>query len=331
MSFYAKKNVIPMNVSLIAATTFAMFAFAGNSVLCRLALEQAAIDPASFTSVRLISGAIMLIILMLVKPFQKSALTTQHAFIKNSNSVDDLKISPAASLGQKLRWFIGFNNSSWFGGIFLFAYAAGFSFAYISLPTGTGALILFAAVQITMLSYAIFNAVRLSSMQCFGLFIALLGLIYLLLPGISSPPIFGSLLMVIAGISWGAYSILGKTAINATQSSVENFTRAIVPALLLSLIFYSELSITSNGILLAIASGAITSGLGYAVWYAVLPQLKSASAASLQLTVPVIATLGGVIFLNEALSVRLTIASIAILGGVALVVLMPTKTTPRVK
>jgi drug/metabolite transporter (DMT)-like permease len=316
-----------MSFPLVFATALAMLAFAGNSVICRLALEQGAIDPASFTSVRLISGAIMLLILVLVIPrkeisdaFQSASQTTRESDVINLNK--PLK----NSLNQTLKRFLSFDNSNWYGAMWLFAYAAGFSFAYITLPAGTGALILFATVQITMLSHALFNNVSLSRMQWIGFLIALLGLVYLFLPGLSAPPLLGSFLMMIAGISWGAYSILGKKVANAMQSSTENFIRAIVPTILLSLIFLGDMSMTKIGILLAITSGAITSGVGYAIWYSVLPKLKSASAASLQLTVPVIATIGGVIWLNEALSIRLIIASASILGGVALVVLMPKKT-----
>ncbi len=321
-----------MNFPLITATLMAMLAFAGNSVLCRLALEHGAIDPASFTLVRLVSGAIMLVILVFLIPLLETIKTSLLSSSKNTEKdIKNLHQSPKPAFRQKMSHFIKFNNSSWFGGLFLFAYAAGFSFAYITLPAGTGALILFATVQITMLTYALFNAVRLSGTQWFGLLIALLGLIYLFLPGISAPPLVGALLMVAAGISWGAYSILGKKVANATQSSAENFVRAIVPAIFLSLIFLSDISMTPYGVLLAISSGAITSGIGYAIWYAVLPQLKAASAASLQLTVPVIATIGGVIWLSEEVNIRLAIASISILGGVALVVLMPKKTKNSAK
>jgi drug/metabolite transporter (DMT)-like permease len=214
-------------------------------------------------------------------------------------------------------------QSSWLGGISLFAYAAGFSFAYISLPTGTGALILFAMVQITMLSYALVKGSRFSLAQWFGFAMALVGLVYLFLPGISAPPLLGATLMGIAGIAWGVYSILGKRVVNPTQSTTENFIRASIITLLLSLIFINDISISLQGAVLAIASGALTSGIGYAIWYAVLPFLKAASSASLQLTVPVIATIGGVVWLQEEVSIRLALASISILGGVAIVVLLP--------
>jgi drug/metabolite transporter (DMT)-like permease len=306
-----------MNIKLIAATTLAILAFAGNSVLGRLALENAAIDPASFTSFRLISGSIMLSALLVFLPrlqFNNAQLPTDSDQGKSSNTIAN-RLSSLCTL----------KHSSWWGGLSLFAYAASFSFAYITLATGTGALILFAMVQITMISYALFNGARFSSAQWSGFAIALIGLIYLFLPGISAPPLIGALLMLIAGFAWGVYSILGKNVKNPTQSTAENFIRASIVALLLSLIFYQDISITREGFLLAVASGALTSGIGYAVWYAVLPYLKPANSASLQLTVPVIATIGGVIYVGEEVSVRLALASLAILGGVAMVVLLPKK------
>lgn len=303
-----------MNFRLIIGTVTAMLAFAGNSVLCRLALEQFTIDPASFTLIRLLSGAIVLTILLLSVPklmLPEQPLSADGA--ANSNEVHANKCFRLFSLKQ----------STWLGGLSLFAYAACFSFAYISLPTGTGALILFAMVQITMLSYALVKGSRFSVAQWFGFAMALVGLVYLFLPGLSAPPLLGATLMGIAGIAWGVYSILGKRVANPTQSTTENFIRASIITLLLSLIFINDISISLQGAVLAIASGALTSGIGYAIWYAVLPFLKAASSASLQLTVPVIATIGGMVWLGEEISIRLALASISILGGVAIVVLLP--------
>ncbi|WP_412970974.1 DMT family transporter [Glaciecola sp. MF2-115] len=306
-----------MNFQLIVGTFVAMLAFAGNSVLCRMALESGTIDPATFTSVRLISGAIILSILVL----SISKLS--------ENKAGDLKpfdsSNPRANFNTRLCHLCSLKQSSWLGGLALFAYAAGFSFSYISLSTGTGALILFATVQITMITIALFQGSRFSLAQWFGFAIALVGLVYLFLPGISAPPIFGALLMVLAGIAWGVYSIMGKKVLNPSQSTTENFIRASLITLLLSLFFINDMSISMDGLLLAVASGVITSGIGYAIWYAVLPYLKSATSASVQLTVPVIATLGGIVFLEEDISLRLFLASIAILGGVAMVILLSKK------
>jgi drug/metabolite transporter (DMT)-like permease len=323
-----------MNFRLIVGTFIAILAFAGNSVLCRLALEQGSIDPASFTSIRLFSGALMLSILLVCIPklmVQKtaftdnrtnsSALNIAHELGPAGLSVNKKSVNPEAFLIKSARLF-SLKQSSWAGGLSLFVYAAGFSFAYITLPAGTGALILFATVQITMLSYALVKGSRFSFGQWFGFAMALVGLVYLFLPGISAPPLLGALLMVVAGVAWGIYSILGKRVINPSQSTAENFIRASIITLLLSLVFIDSMSISTQGILFAIASGAITSGIGYAIWYTVIPLLKAASSASLQLTVPVIATVGGIIWLDEEVSIRIALASISILGGVAMVILL---------
>ena len=323
-----------MNFRLIIGTVTAMLAFAGNSVLCRLALEQLTIDPASFTSIRLLSGAIVLTILLLSIPklmLSDKPLNIDDAANCNTGARGDPSLERhTASVRNEFhanKWFRLFSlkHSSWLGGFSLFAYAAGFSFAYISLPAGTGALILFAMVQITMLSYALVKGSRFSLAQWFGFAMALVGLVYLFLPGINAPPLLGATLMGIAGIAWGVYSILGTRVANPTQSTTENFIRASIITLMLSLIFINDISISLQGAVLAIASGALTSGIGYAIWYAVLPFLKAASSASLQLTVPVIATIGGVVWLGEEVSIRLALASISILGGVAIVVLLPKK------
>jgi drug/metabolite transporter (DMT)-like permease len=323
-----------MKFRLVVGTVVAMLAFAGNSVLCRLALEQGSIDPASFTSLRLLSGALMLSILLVSIPklmAQKTAFAdngTDKLALNISDELDpaelnvnEKSLNPEAFITTSTRLF-SLRQSSWAGGLSLFVYAAGFSFAYITLPAGTGALILFATVQITMLSYALVKGARFSFGQWFGFAVALVGLVYLFLPGISAPPLLGALLMVAAGIAWGVYSILGKRVINPSQSTAENFIRASIITLLLSLIFIDSMSISIQGLLFAVASGAITSGIGYAIWYAVIPLLKAASSASLQLTVPVIATVGGVIWLGEEVSVRVALASISILGGVAMVILL---------
>lgn len=321
-----------MNFRLIIGTVTAMLAFAGNSVLCRLALEQLTIDPASFTSIRLLSGAIVLTILLLSIPkliLPETPLNTDGTANSNAGAFSDPSLKRRKTLvhneanANKCFRLFSLKQSSWLGGVSLFAYAACFSFAYISLPTGTGALILFAMVQITMLSYALVKGSRFSAAQWFGFAMALVGLVYLFLPGLSAPPLLGATLMGIAGIAWGIYSILGKRVVNPTQSTTENFIRATIITVLLSLIFINHISISFRGAILAIASGALTSGIGYAIWYAVLPFLKAASSASLQLTVPVIATICGVVWLGEEVTIRLALASISILGGVAIVVLLP--------
>jgi drug/metabolite transporter (DMT)-like permease len=262
----------------------AMIAFAGNSLLCRLALKQTTIDPASFTSIRLVSGALMLWLIVQLKRGQSDG------------------------------------NGNWLSALSLFAYAAGFSFAYVSLPAGTGALLLFGAVQVTMISFGLSKGERLHGWQWSGFLLAFAGLVGLMLPGLSAPPLSGSALMLAAGIAWGVYSLRGKGSGDATRVTAGNFLRAVPIALVLSLLMSGKANLDLNGILYAVASGALASGVGYAIWYTALPALKNTSAASVQLSVPVIAAIGGIIFLGEPLTFRLVITSIAILGGIALVI-----------
>jgi drug/metabolite transporter (DMT)-like permease len=271
----------------LALTALAMTAFAGNSLLCRIALKHTSLDAASFTSIRLLSGAL---VLWLVVRRWRSAQS---------------------------------GAGSWPSALALFAYAAGFSFAYISLPTATGALLLFGAVQATMIGYGLYKGERFRRLQLIGLALAFGGIVGLLLPGLSAPPLAGALLMLGAGVAWGVYSLRGKGAGDPTRVTAGNFLRAVPLALALSLamLMLKGASLDAAGVGYAVASGALTSGLGYALWYAVLPALKATTAATVQLSVPVIAALGGIAFLGEPVTLRLALASMAILGGIALVVL----------
>lgn len=281
----------------VALTTLAMLAFAGNSLLCRAALRHTAIDAASFTSIRLISGALALWLVTRMRPRTKAG------------------------------------HGSWISALALCGYAAGFSFAYLSLPAATGALLLFGAVQATMIGRGLWLGERLRGPQWLGFSLALAGLIGLLLPGLSAPPLLGSLLMLGAGVAWGVYSLRGKRAGDPTKVTAGNFMRAVPLAAGLSAITYASApritSLDSNGVGYAVLSGALASGIGYAIWYSVLPRLKATSAATVQLSVPVIAALGGVIFLGESLTWRLVLASCAILGGIALVILEKRSKAPR--
>jgi drug/metabolite transporter (DMT)-like permease len=272
-------------VKVAALTTLAMIAFAGNSILCRMALKDTSIDAASFTSIRLISGA--------------AVLWTITVFFRRGRQ----------------------GGGNWLSALALFVYAAGFSFAYISLTAATGALLLFGAVQVTMISYGLWAGERMRKQQLLGFALAFGGLVGLLLPGLSAPPLLGSVLMLVAGMAWGVYSIRGKPAGDPTRVTAGNFIRASVFAVTLSVALYSDFKTDSTGVGYAVASGAMTSGLGYAIWYSVVPWLKAANAATVQLSVPVIAALGGIMFLGEAITLRFALASLAILGGIALVIL----------
>ena len=269
----------------VVLTSLAMIAFAGNSLLCRVALEHTHIDAASFTTIRLISGAVML--WMIVR----------------------MRCGSCISAG------------SWPSACALFVYAAAFSFAYTSLPTGIGALLLFGAVQATMISYGIWSGERLLRLHMVGLVLALGGLVGLLMPGRSAPPLLGSILMVIAGMAWGMYSLRGAGPGNAITVTAGNFLRAAPIAAVLTLLTLNRVSLDAAGIAYAMASGALTSGIGYAIWYTALPALKPTQAATVQLSVPVIAAVGGVVFLSEAVTLRLVLASAAVLGGIALVII----------
>lgn len=270
---------------LIALTALTMVAFASNSLLCRVALKQAHIAAADFTTIRLVSGAVVL------------GLLARRA-------------GATRTLG-----------GSWTSALALLTYAAGFSFAYVSLSAATGALFLFGAVQVTMIGRGWWCGERFTSGQWLGLLLALSGLIGLLLPGLTAPPLVGSLLMLFAGAAWGVYSLRGKTAGPPLPTTAGNFLRAVPAAVALNLVLHDPISADAVGWGCAVASGAVSSGLGYAVWYTVLPALKATQAATVQLSVPVLAALGGVVFLGEPISLRLLLASAAVLGGILLVLL----------
>jgi len=268
-------------------TVFALVAFAFNSILCRLALGAEAIDAAGFTLIRLISGAVTLAAISLF--FDR----------KESNE----------------------KRGNWFSAFFLFAYAVCFSFAYVNLTTGTGALVLFGSVQATMIFVALLKGERPKILEWLGLIFALGGLIYLVFPGLSSPPFFSSALMAIAGIAWGFYTLRGKGSTNPLADTTGNFVRAVPMVILLSLPFIYQIHLSPRGILLAVLSGAIASGIGYSVWYAALKFHTATRAAILQLSVPALAATGGVIFMAEMVSLRLVSASVLILGGISLAIL----------
>lgn len=275
---------IPGTRTLIL-TALAMLAFAGNSLLCRVALKATAIDPASFTSIRLASGALALWLIVRLRA--------------------DASTPPAGS---------------WRSALALFAYAATFSFAYIGLTAATGALLLFGAVQVTMITYGLWSGDRLSRRQWAGLAMAVTGLTGMLLPGLSAPPLSSAALMLAAGIAWGVYSLRGRGEGDPTAVTAGNFLRAAPLALILSVLTITSGSLDSAGVGYAMASGALTSGVGYAIWYAALPGLRATSAATVQLSVPVITALAGVLLLSEPLTARLVLASAAVLGGIALVI-----------
>lgn len=268
-------------------TFLALVAFAGNSLICRIALKESAIEPAMFTGIRLISGAMALILIV---------------FITNKSHKKKSK-------------------GSWFSAVMLFLYAAAFSYAYVSLETGTGALILFGSVQITMIAYSLASGKKMSAMEWLGVIMALFGFLYLMLPGAETPSLSGFILMTISGIGWGTYSILGKTTKNPLQDTAYNFLRTIPFLLLLLYFIMQENHYNTKGILLALFSGVVTSGLGYIIWYAALKGLTTIQASIVQLFVPVLAAVGGFLFVNEVISLRLLVSALLILGGILLLII----------
>ena len=265
----------------IALTAVAMVAFAANSVLARLAFATAGAEPLSYTGLRLIAGAVTLAILLLVR---------------------DRRLVVAGS---------------WRGAAALFGYAILFSIAYILLGAGTGALILFASVQIGILGWAVFKGDRPSPLEWLGLALAFGGLVYLVSPGLVAPNAIGTALMVVAGLCWAAYTLIGRGSTSPLADTAGNFIRTLPLALVLVAAGLALQIPSPRAAAYAIASGALASGVGYAIWYAVLPQLTRTRAAIVQLTVPAIAAAGGVLLIGEPLTPRLVIATLAIIGGVA--------------
>jgi drug/metabolite transporter (DMT)-like permease len=210
---------------------------------------------------------------------------------------------------------------NWLSALALFVYAAAFSFAYIDLSAGTGALLLFGAVQATMILWGLHKGERLAAIEIAGFVVAVTGLVVLVFPGLSAPPSTGSILMLGAGVAWGIYSLRGKAGRDPIASTAGNFLRAVPFAATVSMILFSRARLDRAGVFYAVVSGAITSGLGYVIWYSALTGLKATSAATVQLSVPVLAAAGGILLLSEPLTLRYVLASLAVLGGIALVVI----------
>jgi drug/metabolite transporter (DMT)-like permease len=272
-----------LHLRIFVLTSLAMLAFAGNSLLCRLALKQTQIDAASFTTIRILSGALTLCLIARLQRMGRAGA------------------------------------GNWPSALALLVYAAAFSFAYRWLSAATGSLLLFGAVQVTMIGQGLRRGERFNAPQLLGFVLALAGLLGLLMPGLEAPPLAGAALMLAAGVAWGVYSLRGKGAGDPTRVTAGNFLRAAPLAILVNLLAYRTTSLDGVGAGYAAASGAITSGIGYALWYSVLPRLKSTTAATVQLCVPVLTAFGGIALLGESITLRLLLASVATLGGIALV------------
>ncbi len=298
-------------------TVIALLAFAANSLFCRMALAEGYIDAWGFTIIRLMSAAVCLGVIM-----------TLHAYRLRSQAVKYSNTDREALLNDKGSWLSSFS---------LVVYALCFSLAYVALDTGTGALILFSAVQLTMIGWGIYKKEQLSTLQWLAFFVAVAGFIYLMLPSVAAPSLLAATLMAVSGVAWGVYSIRGKSCISPLRATGFNFFRSLVavPILLIVGIYLNNTgvtnshleSITTKGIVLACASGAIASGMGYSIWYTAMPLLKNTQAAIVQLCVPVLAALLGVVFLSEQLTVPFVVASAIILGAVLVFIL--NKDTPK--
>lgn len=282
---FTQKIMSKRSRRIILLTTIAMVAFAANSVLCRLALRDSAIDPISFSVIRLVSGAFVLWIIL------------------------------------KLRRSTPNCTGTWRGGLSLYVYAFAFSYSYLNLDTGIGALILFGAVQLTMLGFGFFKGERMGPLTLLGLVFAISGLVVILVPGTNAPPLISAAIMITSGVAWGIYSILGKASTDPLATTSGNFMRSVPLIMLTALPFIKSFHADVIGIAAAFASGTIASGIGYAIWYAAMRQLSSFHAATVQLSAPVIASLAGVLLLGEIYTARLGLSSLAVLGGITLILL----------
>ena len=278
-------------MKIALCTALALLAFAGNSILCRLALGEGVIDAASFTSIRLLSGIIVLTVILKMTP---------------TSAISGLKDS---------------SKGSWKASFMLFLYAITFSFAYISLETGVGALILFGSVQMTMILVGLFSGNKLHYSEWLGVIVAFSGLVYLVLPDLTIPSFMGFILMTVAGVAWGFYTLAGKSTKNPVSDTAYNFLRTLPLVLILTVVTFQYAALSQKGILLAVLSGGIASGVGYTIWYIALGGLSTVQAAVLQLLVPMIAALGGVLFANEIFTLRLALSSLLVLGGIMAMIL----------
>ena len=300
-----------------------MIAFASNSLLCRAALKQTHIDAASFTFVRIFSGAVGLSVILTIQGLLRVEGTASPPgeSLAPRAGFPSPESSPKGRGGSfSLREEVGIRGSgNWISALALFVYAAGFSFAYVNLSAGTGALLLFGAVQATMILWGLHKGERLDAIQITGLVVAVTGLVILVFPGLSAPPLIGSILMPGAGVAWGVYSLRGKGVQNPASVTAGNFVGAVPFSVVVGIFFLPWAHVDPAGVGYAIISGVIASGLGYVIWYSALPGLKAASAATVQLSVPVLAATGGILLLGESITLRYVLASLAVLGGIALV------------
>ena len=275
------------SIKTVLYTVFALLAFAGNSVFCRLALSENKIDAASFTTIRLLSGIVVLAVIL--KMAKVEASTT--------------------------------SKGNWKASFMLFIYAVTFSYAYTTLETGIGALVLFASVQMTMIAASLFTGNKLHYLEWVGVLTAFSGFVYLVFPDLSTPSLMGFVLMAISGIAWGMYTLFGRGSNNPLSDTAYNFLCTLPFMLVLTAVTFQQATLSWDGVLLAVLSGGIASGIGYTIWYIALGGLSITQAAVVQLLVPAIAAIGGLLFADETLSYRLVLSSLIILGGILVVIM----------
>ncbi|GLQ31990.1 hypothetical protein GCM10007876_24690 [Litoribrevibacter albus] len=289
------------SMKVFLLTSVALIAFAGNSIFCRLALGEERIDAASFTSIRLLTGIAVLLAVLALSPYRVKVRNGQV------QGADEHQTQPT--------------RGSWRAALMLFIYAIGFSYAYVSLETGTGALILFGAVQITMIAVGLVTGNRLTVIEWLGVLLAFAGFTYLMLPGVEAPSLLGFVFMAAAGVAWGFYTLAGKGSRHPLSDTAFNFVRTLPLVVLLIVLTISNSQMTLYGIVLAMLSGGLASGIGYTIWYMALEGLSAIQAAVLQLLVPIIATIGGFVFSGEEITLRFVIATLMVLGGILMVIL----------
>ena len=303
-------------------TIIALIAFAANSLLCRMALADGAIDAWNFSAIRLLSGAACLGLIMLLQAHFLKRNALKRKLLKRTRlKQSSLKQTALQQTGSVDKTVLK-EKGDWLSAISLVIYAICFSVAYQALDTGTGALILFAVVQLTMIGWGIYNKEKLNRVQWLALLIAFIGFMYLMLPSATTPSLSGALTMAISGVAWGVYSIRGKTCVSPLRTTGFNFLRSLVAVPILALVGMSYLTdISMKGVILGAASGAIASGIGYSIWYVAMPLLKTTKSAVVQLCVPILAAIMGVVFLSEQLTLEFIIASSVILGAVLIFIL----------
>jgi drug/metabolite transporter (DMT)-like permease len=289
------------SLKLFLLTSLTMCAFAANSVFNRLSLAEGEIGPSGFALIRTFSGAAILLLLVVLQSNKGASSSRTNISVKHLSlsKLSLINIAPMLALS---------------------VYILGFSYAYVTLDAGLGALILFGGVQITMFLGALYKREAISTQRWVGSLLAFCGMVWLFAPADDQLPILQALLMGTAAVGWGIYSLLGRKVTNPLRQTQRSFCFALPLVFLVYLVVPDKVELTQRGVMFAVLSGALTSGLGYALWYAILPKLETITASVAQLTVPIIALIGGMLLLNEPLTLRFAISAVLIMLGVIIAV-----------